>query len=89
MNLASHKEQKQKMASIKDFTEKQMKIFEKKLSVKTGWGRNEVKVQLLEATNEALAELLSETPSTGISNFTSGLGEKEAIFLAKSQKTGE
>ena len=77
------------MANIKEFSEKQMKIFKEKLSVKTGWGRNEVQVKLLEATNEALAEILSEMPSTGISNFTSGIGEKEATFLTKGQKTGE
>ena len=45
---------------LKKFQEIQQRIFDEKLSVKTGWGRNEVKVKLLEATNEALAELLTE-----------------------------
>lgn len=62
------------MATIKEFTEKQMEVFEKKLSAKTGWGRNEVKVALLEATNEALAELVSGTtvPSLGGGSGSAG-----------------
>jgi hypothetical protein len=55
---------------IKEFTERQMEIFKKKLSVKTGWGRNEVQVQLLQATNEALSELLNEMPRAGVASFT-------------------
>ena len=77
MNLASHKEQKQKMANIPEFTKKQMEIFKKKLSVKTGWGRNEVQVQLLEATNEALSELLNEMPRAGVSNFPKFTGGED------------
>jgi hypothetical protein len=63
------------MATIKDFTEKQMEIFSRKLSAKTGWGRNEVKVALLEATNEALAELLS---GTSLPRFSGGGGSGSA-----------
>lgn len=57
---------------IKEFAEKQMEIFKKKLSVKTGWGRNEVQVQLLEATNEALSEILNDMPRAGMASFTGG-----------------
>ena len=60
------------MADIKQFTKKQMEFFEERLSVKTGWGRNEVKVQLLEATNEALSEILNEMPRAGLANFPNG-----------------
>jgi len=60
------------MANIIEFTEKQSKIFKEKLSVKTGWGRNEVQVKLLEATNEALAEILNEMPRAGVANFAGG-----------------
>lgn len=60
------------MATIKQFSEKQMEIFSKKLSIKTGWGRNEVKVALLEATNEALAELISGTSLPNLDGGGSG-----------------
>jgi len=46
--------------TIKEFADKQKEVFDKKLEKKTGWGRNEIKMLLLESTSEALAELLSE-----------------------------
>jgi hypothetical protein len=33
-------------------------IFEKKISVKTGWGKNEIMIEYDKAVNEALTELL-------------------------------
>jgi hypothetical protein len=45
---------------LKDFIEIQKKIFEKRIGTKTGWGKNEVMTQLLEATNEAMIEIVSK-----------------------------
>ena len=45
---------------LKDFIEIQKRIFEEKIERKTGWGKNEVKTLLLEATNEAMIEVVSE-----------------------------
>lgn len=61
---------------LKKFIEMQRELFEKRISVKTGWGKNEVMIQLLESTNEAMAELLNSTeePKTTFPSFTGAGG---------------